>query len=159
VRIFWIIKQAGINFCCSDEKIVVQLVKLEPWFDEFWELGPSYMSLDTVEGEKEAKIFFPATYDIPEDIILEIKKKPKKKTKSKFVAVVEAHEDEIFNPDKDDGVETVVEAEEHASEDNPDDQQNEDKATEVEDDEGEEGVEEIDKATSPMNDKEEEEND
>lgn len=140
--------------CCnsSEEKIVVQLAKSDDWFEAFCDLGASYMSPDTVQGAEESKIFFPPTYDIPEDIILEIKKKPKKKTKNKFIAVVEAHEEKLLQGEKDENVENGLE--EEVSEDGG--QMTEEKTTEIEEEE-EDGDEEagediVDKATSPMDD-------
>lgn len=52
---------------------------------EFLELNPSYKSVDAVEGEIEAKYFFPLGYNIPVKIKEEIKKKVKRKGKKAAV--------------------------------------------------------------------------
>ncbi|RZC38575.1 uncharacterized protein BDFB_005350 [Asbolus verrucosus] len=131
-----------------EEKIVIQLVKNSDWWSAFLELGPSYISPNTVDGEEDAKIFFPPTYDIPEEVIMAVKKKPKKKGKGKFVAVMEAHENEILQSDKQTTTEVPDESEELNLGEDADGQSTEDKT--IEEDEDDEGIDETDKATSPM---------
>ncbi|GJQ67182.1 hypothetical protein Trydic_g8092 [Trypoxylus dichotomus] len=141
------------------EKLIVQLSKTHSdTVLAFAQLGPSYMSPNTVEGEKECKLFFPKDYDEPEieEVEPTAKKKPKRKkkgppppegeeeksrvseevtSKSSFIEGEEAGERTDFAP----------EMEEEGDE--------EETASQYEEgDEGEEMPEEADKATSPMTD-------
>ncbi|XP_057668839.1 uncharacterized protein LOC130901433 isoform X4 [Diorhabda carinulata] len=71
----------------SEEKIIIQLAKTNPeCLLAFTELGPTYMSADAEKGEIDCKYFFPDGYNVPKEVIHEVKKKFKKK-KNKAAAV------------------------------------------------------------------------
>lgn len=69
--------------------MVVQLAKTSPEpLKAFMDLGPTYVSKNSVEGEHECKAFFPEDYDEPEGgPIVEIKKKKKRGKKAKEATV------------------------------------------------------------------------
>ncbi|KAB0797855.1 hypothetical protein PPYR_08848 [Photinus pyralis] len=74
-------------------KLVIQLSKKK---SDAWcalsQLNPTYMSHNTVDGEKECKMFFPEDYDVPEDEVVDkvvqVKKKKGRRGKKKEVAPV-----------------------------------------------------------------------
>ncbi|CAH1280632.1 unnamed protein product [Diabrotica balteata] len=142
----------------SEEKIVIQLAKTnEECFQAFTELGPTYMSADAEKGEIDCKYFFPAGYNVPKEVIHEVKKKfKKKKAKAAVVNQEETtsiatsdiakeqedleHEDEEANSDEE-RIECDVVQEENIEEETIEADQNSARS-----------VKEADKATSPIND-------
>lgn len=125
----------------------------------FAQLGPTYMSPNCVEGERECKLFFPKNYDEPEpeEVEPEIKKKSKKKAKK--VPILTSLEEEKPKPTEE-GEQPFIEGEEagEGKDFSPEmAEDDEDVESLAEFEEGEEfGVEEmpeeLDKATSPMGD-------
>ncbi|CAH0558303.1 unnamed protein product [Brassicogethes aeneus] len=149
-----------------DEKLVIQLSKTDyECLLEFLELNPSHKSKDAVEGEEEAKIFFPLGYNIPVKIKEEIKKKARKKGK-KASAVAENTNGEAQPPPEGEAPPEALDAEkapeddtligeegdveEHDSGEEEDEDQ-EDGNAQNEEIDGE-TVEGADKATSPLPD-------
>lgn len=82
----------------SDQyRLIVQLSKKHSdTLLAFVQLGPTYISANETEGEKDCKVFFPEDYDEPEEEIVEIIKPAPKKPKKKKKAV----EEEEFVPEE-----------------------------------------------------------
>ncbi|XP_072388982.1 uncharacterized protein [Diabrotica undecimpunctata] len=141
-----------------EEKIVIQLAKTnEECLLAFTELGPTYMSADAEKGEIDCKYFFPAGYNVPKEVIHEVKKKfKKKKAKAPVVNQEETtsiatsdiakeqedleHEDEEANSDEE-RIECDVVQEENIEEETTEADQNSARS-----------AKEADKATSPIYD-------
>ncbi|CAH1109671.1 unnamed protein product [Psylliodes chrysocephalus] len=135
----------------SEEKIVIQLAKtIEDCLIAFIELGPTYMSSDVEQGEIDCKYFFPDGYNVPKEVIQEVKKKFKKKGRGKAAAI---NQEETTSTATSDLVKEQDELDhEELEEINSEDEKNECELLNEEVISGEHSARDADKATSPLSD-------
>lgn len=154
-----------MHFTYSTEKLVLQLSKKRSEaFLAFATLNPMYMSPNIKVGEQECKLFFPEGYDIPEEEIVETKKKAGKRRSKKSItsqqedaqSVTEQAEGEA-PADENQQLDAVTEEGEAGTTEEGEKVGEEEQEIAAEEAVGEGGeevtqTEEADKATSPMTD-------